>query len=660
MERASPWSYFGHDELGNSPNLIGFWDFNLDPGNNTTIDNVYGMVGELRNGAVFTDDSHEGQAMDFTDGGNQHVHVAAGEFLNIASSVNQISVAFWQKNYSIPSTSSFWAEPGHAMQAHVPWGNGEIYWDTSGCCNGATQRINANATDIGGWGEDMLDTWHHYVFVKNEDVKAIWIDGELFHEGENTAPLPTDIDWINIGGDRNGNNSLRGVIDDFAVFASALDEDQIMALAEGGRSILPVAPGYPTFISASPDTAAADGSAELSVTLYKRADDAQNAQLSVNGQDVDTSVSTDGETITITGTATGLMPGTVTAWVSYNGRSNVWSISVPERVIIEEESFGDPVTYTNIAPTLIGQLSVNGKAAGAGDIVAIYVGEELRGKQEVSIDEEGVFSPTGTAWVNAQVHSAGGQELATFKVYEASTGITFERVAVGAVVIEPDTNVGSFTEPLLIRADNVAPAIVLLGDMEMTITVGSEYEEAGAIATDNVDGDVTGHIVVNGMVDVTQAGVYTLIYSVSDEVGNTATATRTVAVEKIPALLRLSGFDQTYDGSAKELNATAVDSADNELEVEIVMVYRDAAGEIVASATNAGTYTVTATIDDDKYAGTATATLTIEKAEAVVMISDTIQTYDGEEKRVIVTTRACWAGCVEQLQCFRNGTDGSG
>ncbi len=102
------WSYFGHDALGDGPNPIGFWDFNLDIGNGTTIDSVYGLVGQLRNGAAFTDDSHEGTAMDMTDGVNQHVHVAAGEFLNIASSVNQVTVAFWQKNYSIPSTSSFW------------------------------------------------------------------------------------------------------------------------------------------------------------------------------------------------------------------------------------------------------------------------------------------------------------------------------------------------------------------------------------------------------------------------------------------------------------------------------------------------------------------------------------------------------------------------
>ena len=327
------WSYFGHDALGDGPNPIGFWDFNLDMGNGTTIDNVSGLVGELRNDAAFTDDAHDGMAMDMTDGGNQHVHVAVGEFLNIASSVNQVTVAFWQKNYSIPSTSSFWAEPGRAMQAHVPWSNGEIYWDTAGCCNGGTQRINANATDIGGWGEDMLDTWHHYVFVKNEDAKEIWIDGELFHDGDNISPLPSDINYLNIGGDQNGNASLRGVIDDFAVFASALDEDQIIALSEGDRSILPAAPTHPFFVSASPDTAAADGSAELSVTLYKRGDDASNAQLSVNGQDVATTVAVDGTTITITGTATGLASGVAVAKVSYNGVSNAWAISVPNRPI---------------------------------------------------------------------------------------------------------------------------------------------------------------------------------------------------------------------------------------------------------------------------------------------------------------------------------------
>ena len=77
--------------------------------------------------------------------------------------------------------------------------------------------------------------------------------------------------------------------------------------------------------------------------------------------------------------------------------------------VVAGENFGKVKTYTNIATTLIGQLTINGEAAGAGDIVGIYVGDELRGKQEVLIDVDGEFSPAGTAWVNAQVHAAGGR-----------------------------------------------------------------------------------------------------------------------------------------------------------------------------------------------------------------------------------------------------------
>ena len=109
--------------------------------------------------------------------------------------------------------------------------------------------------------------------------------------------------------------------------------------------------------------------------------------------------------------------------------------------------------------------------------MAIYVGEELRGKNVVVLNAE-------TAWVNVQVHSAGGEETATLKIYEASTGITFEKVAVAgvlsAVVIEPDGVVGSFFgETLLISADNVAPAIVLLGGEEVSIIVGSGVRGCG-------------------------------------------------------------------------------------------------------------------------------------------------------------------------------------
>ena len=189
------------------------------------------------------------------------------------------------------------------------------------------------------------------------------------------------------------------------------------------------------------------------------------------------------------------------------------------------ENFGDPVTYTNVATTLIGQVMINGAAAREGDVVAVYVGDELRGKQAVVVY-------AGTAWVNAQVHASGGVETAAIKVYEASTGITHDKVGL-SVEIKPEGEAGAFAEPLLIQMDNVAPELTLLGEVQVTIDQRTTYADAGASATDNVDGDLTSKIVVTGAVDTSTAGTYTLKYDVSDAAGNAAErVSRTVVVEK--------------------------------------------------------------------------------------------------------------------------------
>ena len=172
------------------------------------------------------------------------------------------------------------------------------------------------------------------------------------------------------------------------------------------------------------------------------------------------------------------------------------------------------MTYTNIATTLIGQVTIDGVAAREGDVVAFYVGDELRGKQAVVVD-------AGTAWLNAQVHASGGVETAAIRVYEASTGITHDKVGL-SVEIKPEGEAGAFSEPLLIQMDNVAPELTLLGEAQVTIDQGTTYTDAGASATDNVDGDLTSKIVVTGAVDTSTAGTYTLKYDVSDAAGNTA------------------------------------------------------------------------------------------------------------------------------------------
>ena len=44
--------------------------------------------------------------------------------------------------------------------------------------------------------------------------------------------------------------------------------------------------------------------------------------------------------------------------------------------------------------------------------------------------------------------------------------------------------------------DTAAPVIALLGDAEITLEAGTEYTDAGATASDTLDGDLTNNIIV--------------------------------------------------------------------------------------------------------------------------------------------------------------------
>ncbi len=80
--------------------------------------------------------------------------------------------------------------------------------------------------------------------------------------------------------------------------------------------------------------------------------------------------------------------------------------------------------------------------------------------------------------------------------------------------------------------DTIKPEIELFGDKKIILYVGDSYNELGAIANDNIDGDITGKIKITGNVDTNKQGTYELIYSVTDNAGNKATAKRTIIVNE--------------------------------------------------------------------------------------------------------------------------------
>ena len=73
------------------------------------------------------------------------------------------------------------------------------------------------------------------------------------------------------------------------------------------------------------------------------------------------------------------------------------------------------------------------------------------------------------------------------------------------------------------------PPEITLDDIPTRIAIGSEWEDSYS-AEDNVDGDLTDRVEVEGEVDTETEGEYTLTYRVSDSWGNEAVAERTVEV----------------------------------------------------------------------------------------------------------------------------------
>jgi hypothetical protein len=236
------------------PPVVG-WDFN-DSGTISDGDDLRSAAGNytglLVGDAQLVDDGRPnggGRALDVSEANPGHVLLEAegdDNPMNLAAADDQVTVVIWQKNFSNVNSSSFWAvseSSDRFWQFHVPWSNGNIYFDTMGCCTGGTQRVNA-APDI-TWEEE----WHHFAFVKNEGHKTIYVDGEILIESDDATPLTTDVLQLYIGSQSNGDQP-DGVIDDFAIYDYALTQEQIQELAAGAS---PFAPPVDTDSDGLPD-----------------------------------------------------------------------------------------------------------------------------------------------------------------------------------------------------------------------------------------------------------------------------------------------------------------------------------------------------------------------------------------------------------------------
>ncbi|MFY9152763.1 MAG: immunoglobulin-like domain-containing protein [Prolixibacteraceae bacterium] len=90
---------------------------------------------------------------------------------------------------------------------------------------------------------------------------------------------------------------------------------------------------------------------------------------------------------------------------------------------------------------------------------------------------------------------------------------------------------------LNVTGDRIKPVITLIGDASIAICQGETYNDAGATATDDVDGDISSRIIVGNHVDKDIPDTYIVTYNVSDAAGNDAIEVkRTVVVKPNPTI----------------------------------------------------------------------------------------------------------------------------
>jgi hypothetical protein len=146
----------------------------------------------------------------------------------LTSIQDEITVSFWAYGDPslLPANTQLLdgRDAGNRRQAnvHLPWSNGEVYWDCGNDGNGY-DRINKPVPTT-----DFEGKWSHWAFTKNATtgVMNIYLNGQLFHSGTGKTKK-IDLDAFRFGAGLDDTNPYFGNIDEIQVWDKALDQNTI-------------------------------------------------------------------------------------------------------------------------------------------------------------------------------------------------------------------------------------------------------------------------------------------------------------------------------------------------------------------------------------------------------------------------------------------------
>ncbi len=138
------------------------------------------------------------------------------------------------------------------------------------------------------------------------------------------------------------------------------------------------------------------------------------------------------------------------------------------------------------------------------------------------------------------------------------TGLPVDSSVVGQHIVQYEVSdaAGNSTQAQrivnVLDSDTIPPELFLLGESPVKVEAGTSYVDAGATATDNIDGDLTASIKISGLpIDTLKVGSHFVKYEVMDAAGNLALLERKVIVNdttppSITAPLNIT-MDQTAE-----------------------------------------------------------------------------------------------------------------
>jgi hypothetical protein len=266
----------------------------------------------------------------------------------------------------------------------------------------------------------------------------------------------------------------------------------------------------------------------------------------------------------------------------------------------------DNKTYTvSIMPTTDGIVTVDVAEdvvedhAGNGNIAATQYTIEYDGTRPMVSITSAESSPTNTDQIPVTIsfseevqnleladitvangNVSGGLNTYDNKTYTANIISTIDgpvNVDVAEnVAHDPGGNGNMAATSFTIIYDNSPPLITLNGDTSVQVRLGDSYNEEGATATDNIDGDITQSITIGGdTVDVNTPGTYIITYYVSDLAGNAQSISRTVEVfDGDGPIITLAGdslINHEVGTSFEDPGATAWDNNNGDLTADITV-----------------------------------------------------------------------------------------